>query len=183
MTASSSSPLRYPVPKAEHCYMRMRWRQRQPQPSLHTQRHAHPGGVTSPTPALCSWGRLPQSLSYTSVKWGKKNPTLPRCLNGMMGGKPPAPAWGLQQKVASSSSCAARRQDITSQGLFIQGLSLSGHRGEAGPFEPRPSSDNKDGESTYTWPVSWATTNAEEKPSSWFRVQLRTGWHIPVTGA
>lgn len=36
---------------------------------------------------------------------------------------------------------------------------------------------------TYTWPVSWATTNAEEKPSSWLRVQLRSGWHIPVTGA
>lgn len=36
---------------------------------------------------------------------------------------------------------------------------------------------------TYTWPVSWATTKAEEKPSSWFRVQLLSGWHIPVTGA
>lgn len=36
---------------------------------------------------------------------------------------------------------------------------------------------------THTWPVSWATTKAEEKPSSWFRVQLLSGWHIPVTGA
>lgn len=36
---------------------------------------------------------------------------------------------------------------------------------------------------TYTWPVSWATTKADEKPSSWFRVQLLTGWHMPVTGA
>lgn len=150
-------------------------------PAAHTPRRSN-----FPNSSSVLLGRAPSepSLSYTSVKWGKKNPpALPRCLNGMMGGKPPAPAWGLQQKVASSSSCAARRQDIPSQGLFIQGLSLSGHRGEVGPFEPRPSSDNKDGESTYTWPVSWATTNAEEKPSSWFRVQLRTGWHIPVTGA
>lgn len=36
---------------------------------------------------------------------------------------------------------------------------------------------------THTWPVSCATTKAEEKPSSWFRVQLLSGWHIPVTGA
>lgn len=36
---------------------------------------------------------------------------------------------------------------------------------------------------TYTWPVSWATTKAEEKPSSWLRVQLLRGWHMPVTGA
>lgn len=36
---------------------------------------------------------------------------------------------------------------------------------------------------TYTWPVSWATTKADENPSSWLRVQLRTGWHMPVTGA
>ena len=36
---------------------------------------------------------------------------------------------------------------------------------------------------TYTWPVSCATTKADEKPSSWFRVQLLTGWHMPVTGA
>lgn len=36
---------------------------------------------------------------------------------------------------------------------------------------------------THTWPVSWATTKAEEKPSSWFKVQLLRGWHIPVTGA
>lgn len=38
-------------------------------------------------------------------------------------------------------------------------------------------------EDTHTWPVSCATTKAEEKPSSWFRVQLRTWWHMPVTGA
>lgn len=36
---------------------------------------------------------------------------------------------------------------------------------------------------TYTWPVSWATTKAEEKPSSWLRAQLLRGWHMPVTGA
>ena len=36
---------------------------------------------------------------------------------------------------------------------------------------------------TYTCPVSCATTKAEEKPSSWFKVQLLTGWHMPVTGA
>lgn len=36
---------------------------------------------------------------------------------------------------------------------------------------------------TYTWPVSWATTKAEEKPSSWLRAQLLKGWHMPVTGA
>lgn len=36
---------------------------------------------------------------------------------------------------------------------------------------------------THTWPVSCATTKAEEKPSSWFKVQLLTGWHMPVTGA
>jgi hypothetical protein len=51
-----------------------------------------------------------------------------------------------------------------------------------GLSKPQSSSD-KNGQATYTWPVSWATTNADEKPSSWFRVQLRTGWHIPVTGA
>ena len=36
---------------------------------------------------------------------------------------------------------------------------------------------------SYTCPVSWATTKADEKPSSRVRVQLRTGWHMPVTGA
>lgn len=70
-------------------------------------------------------------------------------------------------------------------GLYSPGALHTGHplpppQGTEGPdFPPR----NKDSEATYTWPVSWATTNAEEKPSSWFRVQLRTGWHIPVTGA
>lgn len=36
---------------------------------------------------------------------------------------------------------------------------------------------------TYTWPVSWATTKVEEKPSSRSRVQLLRGWHMPAVGA
>lgn len=54
-------------------------------------------GVASPPPALCSWARLPQSLSYSSVTWGKKTP-LPSGLNGIMDGKPPAPAWPLIER-------------------------------------------------------------------------------------
>ena len=36
---------------------------------------------------------------------------------------------------------------------------------------------------THTWPVSWATTNADENPSSKLSEQLRRYWHIPATWA
>ena len=133
-----------------------------PAAPLHTQQHEHPS-----TSSLFLGG-LPRTLIYR-IGWEDPPAQVLRWHNGWGA---PGSCLALGGKRACCLPSAARGQDTTSRGLVIQGVSLSGHRGQAGPAQ-----------ATYTWPVSWATTNAEEKPSSWFRVQLRTGWHIPVTGA
>ena len=122
------------------------------------------------------------SLTPSSTELGEKT-LLPNCFDGIMGGQPPAAAWPSVE--SGPAACPVQHGVRTShpRGLSSRVCPSQGAEEKWGPSRPDLPQTAGPAEATYTWPVSWATTNAEEKPSSWFRVQLRTGWHIPVTGA